>query len=361
LLKNTYRIDRDSNPELYTAVDTAKDALGLSLDVTVYQSEDSGYSNASIVTINKEAHIVLSGQVLKLLSADELLAVVSHELSHALLWVKDDEEFNTTSRIITAIANDYSNDNSYLETARLFNLYTEIFADMGALYVCKKIDPVITGLVKMITGLENVSANSYIKQAEEIISKTKNEKSEGESHPENYIRALSTKWLHENPKEAQLKIEELIQGELSLDGLDVFQKQEITDSTHYLIQKLLAPGWFQTDFTLGLAKDYFKGFKITKDHKDKDKIEGFFANYNNELQTYFSYLLLDFSLVDKDLEETPIAWMYQVGQELGLVKSLDKIVMKELSLSERKLSSLKKSSASSLAKVSDDSTEVDLL
>jgi hypothetical protein len=48
LLKSTYRIERDANPDLYGAVDQVAAALDLDMPVTVYQSPGAGALNASL-------------------------------------------------------------------------------------------------------------------------------------------------------------------------------------------------------------------------------------------------------------------------------------------------------------------------
>src|SRR3989338_6391950 len=59
LLKNTYKFDPASDRKIYDKVDLAKEKLQLSdLPVTVYQAQYTDELNASIVFLEKEAHIV---------------------------------------------------------------------------------------------------------------------------------------------------------------------------------------------------------------------------------------------------------------------------------------------------------------
>ena len=121
------------NTSIYDKVNIAKEKLALQdLPVTVYQAQYTDELNASIVYLDKEAHIVFSGPVTKLFDEEELLAVLSHELTHVKLYSMLDGELEVADRIITAIANHNNSEASYYETARLFRLYTEIFCDRGA-------------------------------------------------------------------------------------------------------------------------------------------------------------------------------------------------------------------------------------
>ena len=160
LLKNSYKFDPSIEHFIYDKVNIAKEKLALQdLPVTVYQAQYTDELNASIVYLDKEAHIVFSGPVTKLFDEEELLAVLSHELTHVKLYSMLDGELEVADRIITAIANHNNSEASYYETARLFRLYTEIFCDRGA-YTVLETAPVITSLVKASTGLEKVNAES---------------------------------------------------------------------------------------------------------------------------------------------------------------------------------------------------------
>jgi Zn-dependent protease with chaperone function len=207
LLKNTYKFDPGTDSAIYDKVNTAKEKLGLqNLIVHVYQAQFAEETNATIVYLNGEAHIVFSGRITQLLDEDELLAVIAHELTHIKLYTMLDGDLEVADRIITAIANQYSSEASYYETARLFRLYTEIFCDRGAYSVLGNINPVITSLVKTATGLDKISADSYLKQAEEIFASEKALKAATISHPENFIRARSIQLWHGKKKKQKRKL-----------------------------------------------------------------------------------------------------------------------------------------------------------
>src|SRR3954454_9277746 len=72
LLKSTYRLDEESQPDLFKAVKEAKSRLQLDIPVTVYQAQNSPQLNAALYFIAGEGHVILSGPVLSLLNAEEL-------------------------------------------------------------------------------------------------------------------------------------------------------------------------------------------------------------------------------------------------------------------------------------------------
>ncbi len=124
---------------------------------------ESDMLNAQVYTLPEEVHVIFSGPALKLLNEQELVAVLAHELGHVLLF--NIADYNTSNKILNALSGNASMANAYLETARLFDLYTELFCDSMALKATSDIQASVASLVKMGTGLEQVSAESYIRQA----------------------------------------------------------------------------------------------------------------------------------------------------------------------------------------------------
>ena len=50
--------------------------------MTLYQAQNALGTNAALYYIPGEGHVVFSGPLLTLLSADELKSVIGHELAH---------------------------------------------------------------------------------------------------------------------------------------------------------------------------------------------------------------------------------------------------------------------------------------
>src|SRR5688500_14336910 len=248
LLKNSYKFDPATDKDIYDKIHLAKEKLGLEqLPVTVYQAQYTDELNASIVYLKGEAHIVFTGKIIQLLSEDELLSVLAHELTHVKLYSTLNGEMEIADRIITSIANNYNSDAAYYETARLFRLYTEIFCDRGALMVLGNTAPVITSLVKLSTGLDAVSAESYIKQADEILSsKGFVSQANAVSHPENFIRAKAIDLWSRKGEEAEEEIVNMIEGVTELNQLDIFKQKALAKLTRRFLQLYLKPKWFQT-------------------------------------------------------------------------------------------------------------------
>ena len=305
LLKNTYQFRRGTDTALYEKIDLVSEKLELGdLPITAYQAQNANDPelNASIVYLHREAHLVFSGPILERLNEAELLAVIAHELTHIRLYTLLDGDLEVADRIITAIANNYNSDPPYYETARLFRLYTEIFCDRGAYAVLGDAGPVITFLVKLATGLSEVNAESFIKQAEDVFSAEPGTQSGMPTHPENFIRARALKLWHEEQgmaapaavvngavpgsegtigdvkapetvgtiedvetagsegvRGAEEAIVRMIEGKPELDRLDLFSQRELNELTALFLQEYLRPKWLRSTLVMGLVREYFPG------------------------------------------------------------------------------------------------------
>jgi hypothetical protein len=338
LLKNTYKFDPATDITIYDAVNKAKTALGLeNLPVTVYQAGYTDELNASIIHLDNEAHIVFSGRLTSLLDEKELLGVLAHELTHVKLYSMLNGELEIADRIITAIANNHHSEAAYYETARLYRLYTEIFCDRGAYSVLNETGPVITGLVKAATGLDRVSAENYLKQADDIFTADNSIKTSSVSHPENYIRARALQLWHEQKENAEEVIAKMIEGTTDIDQLDIFKQKELSAMTKTFLQLFLKPKWMQTTLLTSLAKNYFTDFVLD----DAILLSPAFAEragaMHGSSKDYLSYVLLDLVLADPSLEEIPFGWAFQFSEDLQLKETFEAVVKKELKYSDKKL------------------------
>ena len=347
LLKSTYRLDVDGHPELYKSLEEAKAKLGLDIPVTLYQAQHSPTPNAALFFLPGEGHVVFAGPLLTLLNQDEIKSVIGHELAHYQLWERDNGEFHIAGRLINAVAEDPRAATSHEQTARRYQLYTEIFADRGALCITGDVHPVVAGLVKTHTGLSQVSAAGYLKQAEEIFAKG-NISTEGVSHPEAFIRARSLVLWQEKREAATTDINHMIEGAAALDDLDLIGQSRLTTQTRRLLEHLLRPRWFQTPAVLGHAKLYFDDFHAA--NGQGSSVPDGLNLTDARLREYLCYVLLDFAKVDPELEDMPLAATIHLSRQLELDTQFEKLAAKELGLKVRDVKRIKEQAAEMLAK-----------
>lgn len=342
LLKNSYKFDETTDDNgLYKKVKIAKEKLSLELPITLYQAQNVEEINASIVYLNGEAHIVFSGKLIQLLTDEEMLAIIGHELSHVQLYTQLNGEVEVADRIITAISNHMGSTSAHYETARLFKLYTEIFCDRGAYLVTGSYSPIISSLVKISTGLQSINADSFIKQAEEIFASDNTIKTLGISHPENFIRARAIWLWYSKRSEAEATIKQMIEGNMSIEELDLFKQQHVSVITEQMINLLLEPQWMNTPQTIALGKQYFSHIQV-EELPNITNLSATIENLHGNLKDYLSYILYDFTTVDKTLEDVPLGFSFFLADKLKLDKNFANTVKKEKKLTDKKVTVLKK-------------------
>lgn len=334
LLKRTYRLDATAYPELFAALGDAQARLAVDSPVTLYQAQaGQPQLNAALYHLPGEAHIVFEGAVLQLLSPAELRAVLGHELAHHQLWGGDGRML-LVDRILQAMAADPRTQPSQVETHRLMRLYTEIYADRGALRVTGDPTVVISALVKLATGLTQVDPASYLRQADEIFARGK-VRTEGVSHPETFIRARALMLWAEHAPNVEPEITRMIEGEWSLEKLDLLAQQRLTALTRRWLQLFLRPAWIRTDAVRGQARLFFPDFDFAVEgHRDDALLEEL-RDASTGIRDYFCYLLLDFSAVDPDLELEPLKAAFVLTSELGWDERMETLAVKELKVKKR--------------------------
>lgn len=344
LLRQTYRLDETAHPELHRAARAAAGRLGLDVPIFLYQATD-GPMNASLFYLPGQAHVVFSGPMLERLQGAELEAVLGHELSHYLLWSSQGGRYHAADRILDATAADPRADAAHLQTARLYRLFTEAYADRGAAVASGALEPAVTALVKTQTGLQAVSAASYLKQADEIASRAA--MNAGSSHPEVFVRARALRLWSEGDAQADAWLSATLRGPLRLDGADLTGRQALSRLTRRVLQQMLRPAWMQGEATLAHARRFFPDFKIDAGPDDALAADVAAATGCHD---YVAALLLDMAVADRALEDVPLAAALELGRAWGLAPVLERRVSQDLGMSKRQLNKLNQEAAGMLQK-----------
>lgn len=352
LLKTTYRIERETEPRLHGLAHEASLRLGLDGPITFYQAQSSLGLNASLALLPEETHIVLHGPIIEVLQDGELTALIGHELAHRLLWTQWDGRFLVVDQILAAMTNDASAEAPWRESSRLFGLYTEVFCDRGSLTASGgDLSSSVAALVKTETGLKSVSAESYLKQAEEIFSHDAARVSAANlTHPESFIRARSLRLWQELGPAAEEEIRSMIEGPLVLSELDLLGQAKVSKETRRLLDELLAPRWMQTETTLGHARLFFEDYQPAGEPAPGDSLAADLERADDSLKDYFCYVLLDFATADRDLDDVPLAAACLLSERLGLAERFEPIVRKELQMRKKQLEKLRRDAGAIVAR-----------
>lgn len=347
LLKSTYRVERDTQPGLYAAAESVAGQLGLEVPVTLYQAQNPQGANASLAWLPDEAHIILHGPLTTQLAEPELRALLGHELSHLLLWRGWDGELMIADQVLAALTNDRHAHPAHFASARLLGLYNEIFCDRGALAVSGQAHVVVSMLVKVVTGVQQVSAASYLRQAEEIFAR-ESAKTEGLTHPEAFIRARAVKLWADNAPDADPQIVRMIEGLPALGELDLLGQRRLAKATRGLLEAFLQPSWFQTDAVLAQARLYFEDFAPAKAAVPMAAWGDGLSLDTPSIRDYCCFVLLDFVTADRDLEELPLAAALTASEHLGIKPRFVELARQELRLRKNQLEKVDREKAALL-------------
>jgi hypothetical protein len=338
LLKSTYRVDRASQPNLYTAAESVAEKLGLAVPMTIYQAQNPVGLNASLAYVPDEAHIVLHGPVAAKLSESELGALLGHELSHLLLWRCADGEYLIVDQMLAALTNDAAAETPHFASARLWRLHNEIYCDRGALAAVGDPLVVVAMLLKVHTQLDEVNAESYLRQAEEIFSQGRGHvRTEELTHPEAFIRTRAVKLWADGDPEADAKIREMIEGRPVLADLDLLGQRRVGGLTRRLVDVLLSRPALQTESVLAHARLFFEDYVPPSDLLEDPALADDLRTADAAMQDYYCFVLLDFVTADRDLEELPLAAALGLSEKLGLRDRFAEIAQRELRLRKKQL------------------------
>jgi hypothetical protein len=201
----------------------------------------------------------------------------------------------------------------------------------------------VSTLVKVRTGLAEVSAESYLRQAEEIMTRSR-EASSQLTHPEPYIRARALQLWAGDEAAAHDEIARMIEGPPALDALDLLGRKKVEQTTRRLIGRLLAPEWLQTDALLAHARLFFEDFLPGEDSATEPFAEAGLAAEleiaDEGLRDYFCYALLDFAAAERSLEELPLSAVLVLARALGVGPRFSEIAAKELGLGKKQFAKI---------------------
>lgn len=343
LLCDTYRMDAEGHPELFGEIAAAQAALGLgALQVHAYQAQGATAPNAAICYLPGEAHLIFAGPILTLLSAAELRAVIGHELAHYLLWQMEDGAYYLADRILHQSAAHPGAQCCHGQSARTWSLATELFADRGSYEVTGSLETSVASLVKTATGLSQVSAKSYISQAEEIFSKSK-PKTDQLTHPETFMRTRALQLWAEQDPDLDAALARMLDDDESLEQMDLIQQARMTQLTRRFLGRHLQPAWFHSDAVLAHARHFFPDF--TPDREADASLTEELEALAKPRREYLCQVMLDFCAVDPDLEDLPLAAAIEQARELECLGHFEKIATKELNLKARDVKRLKEQAA----------------
>jgi hypothetical protein len=312
MLRQTYRMEPESHPEVYASCHAAMETLGIQAPVTLYQAAD-GMMNAALCFIPGEVHLIFYGPILEKLSGEELLALMGHELAHYRLWTTDDGSFYNASRILDHSMSYRDVAPSHRESTRLFSLHTELFADRGAAIVSGGTAAAISVLVKTMTGIALVDPAAYLRQAEELDAK--GERSDGQSHPEVFLRARALDQWWREVEGTDDWISQRLCGPISIEALDLLRQNELSDLTRSFFVRLLADMGIQSDEVSTQISRYFPNLREGETALDLATISG--NQIDDATRNYFIALMFDCVMAAPDARDELMLVAAKTAKSIG--------------------------------------------
>jgi hypothetical protein len=198
------------------------------------------------------------------------------------------------------------------------------------------------------TGLADVSADSYLRQAEEIFSKESATTAQI-THPEPYIRARALKLWADCGDDAHAEIERMIEAGLNILRLDLLSQKRATTLTRHFLQSLLAPTWFRTEAVVAHASRFFPDFASETVPANDDSLKVELDRGDASLADYLCYLMLDFATVDRDLGDVALAAAIVQARRLGIEDRFAEIAQKELAIGKKAFAKIVKNADDTIA------------
>ena len=347
LLRETYRLTPVTHPDAYAAAAAVTATLEIEATVTLYQANagaGGGPLNAQLRFLPGEAHLVLMGPVLERLSAAEFVALLGHELAHYRLWAAESGDYYTATRILQHVLADPGATSGHAETARLFDLHTEIFADRGGALAAGDAGPAIACLVKVHTDAASVDAAAYLAQAEEL-EKADARASQGLSHPELFLRAQALdKWWRADP-ETDAWLERRLHGPLAMARLDLVGQEKLTEITRRFIAGFLAEAGLEGEATDAQARAYFPDWSEHEPSTPADNLGP--EAVDPGVRDYLGAVLLDFALTDPEQKDHALAVAARRAARLGGLDAFLECLKRDVGMGRRELAALAKQAKAS--------------
>lgn len=339
LLKNSVRLDQATYGELYEQAQTVADTLQIEAPLTIYQGQGDA-RNAALIFMPDTVNIIFQGDLIEFLEAEELTAVLAHEMAHYLHHTREDGRYFIADRMLDWICGEHGAHQAHAYSLWLSRLYQEIYADRVGLFVSGNAEASISSLIKVGSGLSKVSVDAYLAQAREALAMSDGRGSEGFTHPETYIRAIALSDWAEDPDTADEKLIELVEGKPKLERLDLLRQVTVTETTRALITQFLSADWAEeSEILCAHARTFFPDFERKTEVEEAPKED--IAKMDDSLRDYFAFVLADFVTIDPDLDDTPLMAALDISAEWGLEEAFDKIATKDLRIKAKDIARIR--------------------
>lgn len=330
LLRQTYRLDADTHPDLHEDCRAVLAKLAIEAPVTVYQAAD-GSMNAALCFVPGEVHLVLYGPVLEKLSRPERIALLGHELAHYKLWSIDGGAYHVATTILDHALAYPGAALSHSETARVYRLHTELYADRGGAVAADAPGPAIATLVKTMTGLLTVDAESYLRQAAELDGQ--NLASQGDTHPEIFLRAQALDQWWRGDAGLAAWLDKRIRGPLAIEALDLPRQHEMTALTRTFLARLASDPAAEGEAVIAQLKRYFPDWGSSENPANDEALSP--DRLDASSRDYLVALSFDLAMADPESRDAMLLAGARLAQVYGGLDAFRAALKRDLKMNKR--------------------------
>jgi hypothetical protein len=199
----------------------------------------------------------------------------------------------------------------------------------------------VTALVKVQTGLAQVNAASYLRQADEICAAPELQ-TRGTSHPEVFVRARALRLWTERQPDADAWLAGALEGPLDIATLDLLGQQRADALTRETIAQLLQRPFLQSESLLAHARRFFPNFAPPANPMPLP------GPVPAGMHDYLASVLVDFVAADPDLDDITLAAALGLADAIGCAAQLEERVVKDMRFPKRSLTRVKRDAATLL-------------
>jgi Zn-dependent protease with chaperone function len=353
LLKTSVRLEPEAEPKLFAAARAAQGALGIDLPLTIYQSALAEGRNAALWFLPEELHVVLSGPLEDELGEAELVALFAHELAHHALYRVEEGAFRIAGQILDSALQEPDAPPSARASALRYRRAMEVYADRVALAAARSLEAAVGCLLKTATGLKRIDAEAFVRQAEEVLEKDPNLRSQGLTHPEAFLRARALAAFARDEEQAEEKVVRWIEGELELERLDLLDQHRVQGLTRELLRAALAPEWMRSDELLAHARAFEPELDplAIESTCDAAALGARLAAEGAGLRDYWCYLLLDLAALSEDGSDLALWRGLELAEHFDARERLQELARSELGRTKKALEKLAKDAPEKIARL----------
>ena len=331
--RNGMMIEKNVVPDIYKLCQQAKHAVGFKQNIDFYLVSDADINASSIASDNPDNHphiIELNAGLVNLMSKQELLYVIGHEIGHL---INGDAQLKKLTKFIYADKDEEDIPDYVSNRFELYDLLCELGADRYGYIACGgDLKTSILVIHKLAAGIDltklNISLDALIKENQKHLDYFMNsDKSVGSTHPVHPIRiqslylyatAKSQSQLEKSMEEIEDRFNKLDEEDATLNYFYVaagylmanIDGEASVTQKHSIVCRVGEKCWFPIEF----IKYVLENKNIEELYHDTIKL---LVEMDKDNKVVMLDYLLSIAFIDGDFSQEELNFIYDFGHEVG--------------------------------------------